>query len=108
GPIGRLGAGLGVTVGRLGAGEPLHGVRQSGGEELVDLDGRDTVPGLEQTEGERAQPGADLDDVRGVLEAGAGDNRAHGMGVADYVRPIRVRRAQTYVSCYLAYAAGGQ
>src|SRR5699024_4566708 len=86
----------------------LHGVRQSGGEELVDLDGRDTVPGLEQTEGERAQPGADLDDVRGVLEAGGGDDRAHGIGVDDEVLPLLLRRAQTDVSGYLAYVAGGQ
>src|SRR5699024_326226 len=105
GPVGRLGACRGLPVGRLGAGESLHGLRQSGGEELVDLDGRDTVPGLEQTEGERAQPGADLDDVRGILEAGGGDDRAHGIGVDDEVLPLLLRRAQTDVSGYLAYIA---
>src|SRR5699024_4424466 len=108
GPVGRLGACLGVTGGHLGAGESLHGLRQSGGEGLVDLDGRDTVPGLEQTEGERAQPGAALDDVRGILEAGGGDDRAHGIGVDDEVLPLLLRRAQTDVSGYLAYVAGGQ
>src|SRR5699024_7448847 len=96
------------TVGRLGAGESLHGLRQSGGEELVDLYGRDTVPGLEQSEGERAQPGAALDDVRGVREAGGGDDRAHGIGVDDEVLPLLLRRAQTDVSGYLAYVACGQ
>src|SRR5699024_10275037 len=53
-------------------------------------------------------PGADLDDVRGVLEAGGGDDRAHGIGVDDEVLPLLLRRAQTDVSGYLAYVAGGQ
>jgi hypothetical protein len=72
--------------------------RQPGREHLVDLDSGDAVPGLEQTEGERTEPGTDLDDVRGLLEAGSSDDRPHRIGVDDEVLPLLLRRAQTDVS----------
>ena len=56
------------------------------------------LPGLGQAEGERTEPGSDLDDVRGVFEPGGGDDRPHGIGVDDEVLPLLLRWAQTDVS----------
>ena len=58
---------------------------QRGGEHVVDLDGDDPVGGLQQRQGQRPEPGADLhDDVVGAYLGGAHDP-ADRVGVDDEV-----------------------
>ena len=51
----------------------------------VELDGHDLGPGLDEGERERAQPGADLDDVVAGCDPGQAHDAPHGVGVDDEV-----------------------
>ena len=64
---------------------------QRRGEPGVDLQGHDPPDDRQEGEGQRAQPGADLDD--GVVGAHAGDahDAAHGVAVDDEVLPPVLR-----------------
>ena len=77
----------------LGAGlHDAHGVRQLLGEALVDLDGDDGCPGLEQSEGQRAEPRADLEHGLARLDARGLHDAPHGVGVVHEVLPELLRR----------------
>ncbi len=59
--------------------------RRTGHDAAVDLDRGDVGAGLGERERQRAEPGADLDDVIAVADAGELGDPAHGVGVGDEV-----------------------
>ncbi len=76
-------------------GRPVgHGRGQPPGQQRVDLHGAHRAGGLEQSEGQRAESGADLEhDVVGGQVGGA-DDPAHGVGVVHEVLPEPLGRPQ--------------
>ena len=61
------------------------GARQRGGQGRVDLDRQHPRAGLEQPQGQRAEPGSDLDDDFVGADAGKPHDPPHGVGVHDEV-----------------------
>ena len=68
--------------------------RQPPRQQRVDLDGHHARCDLEQSQGERAESRADLDDHVVVADAGVADDAADGVGVDDEVLPALLGRAQ--------------
>ena len=63
------------------------GCRQGGCEHGVDLDRHDSCPRGQQTERQRTQPRADLEDDIAPAHVSDSDDPAHGVGVHDEVLP---------------------
>ena len=78
-----------VTFGAVG-----DDLAQHGDEAAVDLDGGDVGAGLGERQRQRAEAGADLDDVVAGADAGEVGDAAHGVGVGDEVLPEVAPRRQ--------------
>lgn len=84
------------------------GVRQRGGQHLVDLDGGDPVGGLQQAQGQRAEARADLDhDIVGP-DLGGPDDPADGVGVDDEILAALLGGADAQRGGQLADVGGAQ
>ena len=71
-----------------------HRLRQPLGQHRVDLDGADRTATVQQCQGERAEAGADFQDVVVAVDPGGRHNPAHGVGVVNKVLPQRFTRPQ--------------
>ena len=68
----------------VGVGEAVH---ELGRERSVDLDGQDSRAALGDRRGERARPGAELDDVIGRRDPGVGREVTRDRGAFEEVLP---------------------
>ena len=69
-------------------------LREDGHEVAVDLDSGDRRAGLGQRERQRAEAGADLDDLVAGADAGEAGDAADGVGIGDEVLAERPARMQ--------------
>ncbi len=70
-----------------------HRLRQPLGQHRVDLDGADRTATVQQCKGERAEAGADFQDVVVAVDSGGRHDPAHGVGVVNEVLPQRFTRS---------------
>jgi hypothetical protein len=70
-----------------------HDLAKRRRQTAVELHGQHVAPGLAERDGDRAEPGPDLDDAVTTAHAGVGDDRAGQIRVGDEVLPERLRRA---------------
>ena len=78
------------------------------GEHVVDLDGDDPVGGLQQRQGQRAEPGADLDDDVVGPDLGGAHDPADRVGVDDEVLAALLGGAYAERGGQLADVGGAQ
>ena len=73
-------------------------VAQRGGEPCVDLDGGDRRAGFGEGEGQRAEPGADLDDVVAGPDRGEVGDAPNSVGVGNEVLPEVAARCEVVLA----------